>query len=103
MLIINILYAVKNLELWLLVLKLKWTNSHLLAFQFSAGRFGEGNVFTEEDWAAEEGVNPYEKSKAKAEKAAWELVKNLQGVLVSSLIIIIIIINVSVITFTIPS
>lgn len=43
-----------------------------------AGRFGEGNVFTEEDWAAEEGVNPYEKSKAKAEKAAWELVKNLQ-------------------------
>lgn len=60
-------------------------------FQYSAGRFGEGNVFTEEDWAAEEGVNPYEKSKAKAEKAAWELVKNLQGVLVSSLIIIIIV------------
>lgn len=42
-----------------------------------AGRFGEGNVFTEEDWAAEEGVTPYEKSKAKAEKAAWDLVKNL--------------------------
>jgi len=42
-----------------------------------AGRYNEGKVFTEEDWALEEGSTPYEKSKARAEKAAWELVKNL--------------------------
>jgi len=41
------------------------------------GRIDEGTVFTEEDWSTEEGSTPYEKSKARAERAAWELVKNL--------------------------
>lgn len=43
------------------------------------GRLDEGKVFTEEDWALEEGTTPYDKSKTLAEKAAWELVKNLPG------------------------
>lgn len=43
-----------------------------------SGRQGvEDKVFTEEDWAADEGVSPYEKSKKRAEKAAWELVEKL--------------------------
>lgn len=42
-----------------------------------AGRIAEEHVFTEEDWSSEEGSIPYEKSKLRAEKAAWELVKNL--------------------------
>ena len=33
----------------------------------------------EEDWASEEESIPYEKSKLMAERAAWELVKNLPG------------------------
>jgi len=41
------------------------------------GRLEEGKVFNEEDWSLEEGCIPYEKSKLRAEKAAWELVKNL--------------------------
>ena len=36
-------------------------------------------MLTEEDWALEEGCWPYYKSKLRAEKAAWELVKNLPG------------------------
>lgn len=36
-------------------------------------------MFTEEDWSSEDGGTPYEKSKARAERAAWELVKNLPG------------------------
>lgn len=44
-----------------------------------AGRLAEGKVLTEDDWASEEGSGPYEKSKQRAEKAAWELVKNLPG------------------------
>ena len=43
------------------------------------GRLAESKVFNEEDWASEEGSSPYEKSKTRAEKAAWELVKNLPG------------------------
>jgi len=39
----------------------------------------ENKVFTEEDWAIEERSNPYEKSKIRAERAAWDLVKNLPG------------------------
>ena len=46
---------------------------------FVAGRVAEEKVFTEEDWSSEEGSVPYEKSKLRAEKAAWELVKNLPG------------------------
>lgn len=42
-----------------------------------AGRAGEDHVFNEEDWASEENSIPYEKSKLRAERAAWELVKNL--------------------------
>lgn len=42
-----------------------------------AGRMSENKVFTEEDWAIEERSNPYEKSKIRAERAAWDLVKNL--------------------------
>lgn len=39
----------------------------------------ENKVFIEEDWAIEERSNPYEKSKIRAERAAWDLVKNLPG------------------------
>ncbi|XP_020603054.1 putative uncharacterized oxidoreductase YDR541C isoform X2 [Orbicella faveolata] len=42
-----------------------------------SGRVGEDIVFTEEDWASEEKSVPYEKSKRRAELAAWELVKGL--------------------------
>lgn len=59
---------------------------HSLIFQplffylCKGGRQGvEDKVFTEEDWAADEGVSPYEKSKKRAEKAAWELVEKLPG------------------------
>ena len=45
----------------------------------AGGRLEEGKVFTEEDWSVEAGSTPYEKSKARAERAAWELVKNLPG------------------------
>ncbi|CAH3128238.1 unnamed protein product [Pocillopora meandrina] len=41
------------------------------------GRAGEDHLFNEEDWASEEESIPYEKSKLMAERAAWELVKNL--------------------------
>ena len=44
-----------------------------------AGRLHEEKVFTEDDWSDEECCIPYEKSKLRAEKAAWELVKNLPG------------------------
>ena len=44
-----------------------------------AGRLHEHKVFTEDDWSDEERCIPYEKSKLRAEKAAWELVKNLPG------------------------
>ncbi|XP_073255580.1 uncharacterized protein [Porites lutea] len=43
----------------------------------NAGRYGEDHIFTEEDWSSLEGSSPYEKSKHLAEKAAWELVKDL--------------------------
>ena len=35
------------------------------------------HVYTEKDWSAESVCAPYEKSKLKAEQAAWEFVKNL--------------------------
>ena len=54
---------------------LKWFG----AFLFAAGRYGEDHTFTEEDWSSLEGSSPYEKSKHLAEKAAWELVKDLPG------------------------
>ncbi|CAH3146527.1 unnamed protein product [Pocillopora meandrina] len=41
------------------------------------GRLDEQITFTENDWANEEGSSPYEKSKNLAEKAAWELQKDL--------------------------
>lgn len=41
------------------------------------GRLDEQTIFTENDWANEEGSTPYEKSKTLAEKAVWELQKNL--------------------------
>ena len=55
--------------------------SHLNDFEpfFAAGRYGEEHIFTEEDWSSLEGSSPYEKSKRLAEKAAWELVKDLPG------------------------
>ena len=46
---------------------------------YVAGRVGEDVVFTEEDWSSEEKSVPYEKSKRRAEMAAWELVKELPG------------------------
>ena len=52
----------------------------LFFYLCKGGRQGvEDKVFTEEDWAADEGVSPYEKSKKRAEKAAWELVEKLPG------------------------
>jgi nucleoside-diphosphate-sugar epimerase len=43
-----------------------------------AGRESEaGKIFTEEDWANEAKCEPYSKSKLFAEKAAWELQKEL--------------------------
>lgn len=42
-----------------------------------AGRLQEEKLFNEEDWSDEKHCVPYEKSKLLAEKAAWELVKNL--------------------------
>ncbi|CAH3016851.1 unnamed protein product, partial [Porites evermanni] len=42
-----------------------------------AGRFSEDHVFTEKDWSLEKEGTVYEKSKRRAEKAAWELVNNL--------------------------
>ena len=51
----------------------------LSLFFFAAGRYGEDHIFTEEDWSSLEGSSPYEKSKHLAEKAAWELVKDLPG------------------------
>ena len=36
------------------------------------------HVYTEKDWSAEETCPPYERSKLKAEQAAWELVKQLE-------------------------
>lgn len=50
-----------------------------LFYLYVAGRVGEGNVFTEEDWSSEERSIPYEKSKRRAEMAAWELVNKLPG------------------------
>lgn len=44
-----------------------------------AGRLQEQKVFNEDDWSDDERCIPYEKSKLRAEKAAWELVKNLPG------------------------
>ena len=46
---------------------------------FSAGNIPSERVLTEEDWAVDEVTSPYEKSKSRAEKTAWELVKNLPG------------------------
>ena len=36
-----------------------------------------GRTYTEEDWSSEDRCGPYEKSKLRAEKAAWEFVKKL--------------------------
>ena len=49
----------------------------------SAGMFGnpgqpENYVYTEKDWSVEAACAPYEKSKLKAEQAAWEFVKGLE-------------------------
>ena len=55
-------------------------------FFSTGGRLGEERVLTEEDWALEEGCTPYEKSKTLAEKAAWELVKNLPGAMLLSIL-----------------
>ena len=38
----------------------------------------EDHVYTEEDWSAEEVCAPYEKSKLKAERAAWAFVEKLE-------------------------
>ena len=51
---------------------------------FVAGRVGEDIVFNEEEWASEEKSVPYEKSKRRAELAAWELVKGLPGTMFTS-------------------
>ena len=104
----------KNLDLGIIIsfgkhrsqpfeIVLKVLQSVLLAFQLlfvflsAGGRLGEEKVLTEEDWALEEYCTPYEKSKTLAEKAAWELVKNLPGAVFSLLYcaraVIIIIIN----------
>ena len=49
-------------------------------FLLEAGRFSEDHFFTEKDWSLEKEGTVYEKSKRRAEKAAWELVKNLPGI-----------------------
>ena len=36
-----------------------------------------GCTYTEEDWSSENRCGPYEKSKLRAEKAAWDFVKKL--------------------------
>ena len=36
-----------------------------------------GRTYTEEDWSSEDRCGPYEKSKLRAERAAWEFVKKL--------------------------
>ena len=46
---------------------------------FSAGNIPSDRILTEEDWAVDEVSSTYEKSKRRAEKTAWELVKNLPG------------------------
>ena len=51
----------------------------LLVCFFPAGNIPSERVLTEEDWAVDEVSSPYEKSKRRAEKTAWELVKNLPG------------------------
>ena len=51
---------------------------------FVAGRVGEDIVFNEEEWASEEKSVPYEKSKRRAELAAWDLVKGLPGMFTSA-------------------
>ena len=66
----SMLIASKSLKLLL---------ASYLSFLFVAGRIGEDHIFTEEDWSSLEGSSPYEKSKHLAEKAAWELVKDLPG------------------------
>lgn len=45
-----------------------------------AGRFSEDHVFTEKDWSLEKEGTVYEKSKRRAEKAAWALANNLPGI-----------------------
>ena len=57
----------------------------MFVFLSAGGRLGEERVLTEEDWALEDDCTPYEKSKTLAEKAAWELVKNLPGAMLSIL------------------
>ena len=66
----SMLIASKSLKLLL---------ASYLSVLFVAGRIGEDHIFTEEDWSSLEGSSPYEKSKHLAEKAAWELVKDLPG------------------------
>ena len=47
----------------------------------SSGMNGNGNpeqVYSEKDWSAEESCPPYEKSKLRAEKAAWNFVNGLE-------------------------
>ena len=45
----------------------------------SNGLKGEtGRTYTEEDWSNEDMCGPYEKSKLRAEKAAWDFVKKLE-------------------------
>jgi len=41
----------------------------------SEEKFENGRTYTEEDWPIEAGLSPYPKSKAMAEKAAWNFVK----------------------------
>ena len=45
----------------------------------SGGLYGvEGHAYTENDWMAEDGLPAYEKSKIRAEKAAWDFLEKLE-------------------------
>lgn len=46
-------------------------------------------VFNEEDWTDPEKLDAYGKSKTLAEKAAWDYVKELPGILVTSFIVLV--------------
>lgn len=51
----------------------------IYCFHNAGGRYDEGIIFSEKEWASEEASSPYGKSKLEAEKTAWELVENLPG------------------------
>ena len=60
----------------------------IYCYHCAGGRYDEGIVFSEKEWASEEASSPYGKSKLQAEKTAWELVENLPGKEVCNLMLL---------------